>query len=242
MAIKIQKKVDITNEALWFFAAPPKGKEKQWKDNYSAKELAKFATNESGVFTKFITNLVKSQLGQRISASFEGEPEYDTYLPPTKNGPRNHDLCLWNKDLVIGIEAKVNEAFGNSIGEEYNKAELANRQDMIYRIKWLLETLAPNSTLKDSTISNLRYQLFTATAGTLLEAYNRGLSKCIVLVLSFREQTMTPNKKNDEEFKAFVNFFCREHTSNKKCFTVNGKEIECLFIKQEVITNNYTLQ
>lgn len=31
----------------WFKVAPPKGKDKQWKDGYSAKELAKYIVEEN---------------------------------------------------------------------------------------------------------------------------------------------------------------------------------------------------
>ena len=46
MKIEIQKTIKITNENEWFLLAPPKGKEKQWKDGFSAKELARFVISD----------------------------------------------------------------------------------------------------------------------------------------------------------------------------------------------------
>lgn len=241
MSITIKKTINITNDTKWFIAAPPKGKDKQWQDGYSAKELAKFATSNSPIFSDLITNVVKSSFKGRISTSFEGEPEAETKLPPKgSKGPRNHDLLLHNKHLVVGIEAKVNEPFGASINDEQEQAENENRTDMIERIKWLKSTILPDGEQEKEDSNHLKYQLFTATAGTLLEAYRRNLNKCIVLILSFRFEDVEPNKDNQTSFDSFVKIVCKE--GNKKTFKIrdyNGtdeiKEVECVFLKQDIV-------
>ena len=241
MSITIKKTINITDDTKWFIAAPPKGRERQWLDGYSAKELAKFATSNSSIFSDLIKNIVKNSFKGRISASFDGEPEAETKLPPKgSNGPRNHDLLLYNKHLVIGIEAKVNEPFGASIYDELKKAESENRTDMIERIKWLKSTILPDSEQEKEESNHLKYQLFTATAGALLETYRRNLNKCIVLILSFRAENMEPNNDNQTSFNSFVNTVCKE--GNKRTFKIRDynstdeiKEIECVFLKQDIV-------
>lgn len=240
MSITIKKNFTITNLNDWFIVAPPKGKEKQWKDGYSAKELAKFVTAYKEKFNELIKSIVTESFGSKISASFCGEPEAETKLPPKgSRGPRNHDLLLYNKDLVIGIEAKVNEPFGNrSILEEYEDAQKNNRQHMINRIDWLKRTILPAPQKEEA--NHLKYQLFTATAGTLLEAYRRKVKKCIVLVLSFEYDNQKSNDDNNNAFKKFVEIVCGTE-NNSRDFSVlddeskESRSITCKFVKKEIV-------
>lgn len=234
MKIEIQKTVKITNENEWFLLAPPKGKEKQWKDGYSAKELAKFVTSDYKMFTELIKNIVK-EVTNRVPKSFVGEPEAITSLPGSGLG-RNHDLLLYNDSLVIGIEAKVNEPYGESVGSEYfNPQATKNKQ---HRIDELMKIIVPNRTLKDLVISDLRYQLFTGTAGTLFEARKRGIQNCIFLVLSFRYEDEDTNHKNEESFTKFVEIVCEGQDNNT--FSVEGEKITCWFRKQEIVMSRPT--
>lgn len=241
MSIIIKKELTITEPNHWFIVAPPKGRDKQWKDGYSAKELAKFATTNSTIFNELIKDAVKNTFGRKVSASFYGEPEAETKLPPKgSNGPRNHDLLLYNKDLVIGIEAKVNEPFGNSIDDELKKAKNEKRSNMIERIDWLIKTILPEGNQRKVESMFLKYQLFTATAGTLLEAYRRHLNKCIVLILSFRLEGIEPNNENQTSFDNFVKTVCEGGTNRFfKIKDYNSKdeihEIECVFLKKEIV-------
>ena len=234
MSITIKKSFTITNVNDWFIVAPPKGKEKQWKDGYSAKELAKFVTANKEKFNELIKSIVTESFKSKISASFCGEPEAETKLPPKgSRGPRNHDLLLYNKDLVIGIEAKVNEPFGNSISEELKNADSENKKE---RIKWLKKTILPDPQKEEA--NQLKYQLFTATAGTLLEAYRRKVEQCIVLVLSFNENQES-NADNNKSFKDYVNLVCGEQKDYRSFYVSDGpgdpQEIKCRFVKKEIV-------
>lgn len=236
MKIEIKKTVRITNENDWFLVAPPKGKEKQWKDGYSAKELAKFVTSDQKKFTGLIKSLVK-EVVNRVPKSFVAEPEAITSLPGSGLG-RNHDLLLYNDYLIIGIEAKVNEPYGESIGSEYfNPKTTKNKQQ---RIDELMNIIVPKRTLNDLEISNLRYQLFTGTAGTLIEARKRGIKKCIFLVLSFRYEDEDTNHKNEESFTKFVEIVCEGQ--DKNTFSVEGESITCWFRTQEIVMSRPTYQ
>ena len=224
MNVTIKKSARITNETEWFLVAPPKKGIKQWKDGYSAKELAKYATSD-GNLQKLLQSILE-EIAFKTKGSFLGIPEAVTKLPKKGEG-RNHDLLLFNKDIIIGIEAKVNEEFGKKISEENEKAS-GNKQG---RIEELKKIVFQKSSVQN--VDELRYQLLTATGGTLLEAFNRNKSYCVFLVLSFHKFNEEANSDNKAAFKTFVDLVCGE-TKKSQIFTVKGKEITCWFIEREI--------
>lgn len=80
--------------------------------------------------------------------------------------------------VSIGVEAKVDEPFGETI-EEWRRGESVGKQR---RLRALLETLEV-STLPES----LRYQLVHRTAAPILEANRFGADTALLLVQSFDE-------------------------------------------------------
>ncbi len=244
MKIKIQKTLTIQDETEWFIAAPPQKGIAQWKDGKSAKEFAKYVTLGSKEFKAQIARIIKNSFGITVK-SLVGEPEAETKLPPKDaSGPRNHDLLLFddNNEIVIGIEAKVDEPFGDkSIYEEREKASTKKKN----RIDWLMEMLLPGKFIGDEEVKNFGYQLFTATAGTLLEARRRGVSRCIFVVLSFHNENEPKKNDNIKAFRAFVKLVCGKDLNHKK-FKVSDecmgeaeeKEIDCCFVMEEVRIHN----
>lgn len=234
MKVKIQKNFIIQTPEEWLFAAPPKGKENQWKDNYSAKELAKFATSLE--FVPFLSDLIKMM--ECKPSDVDCFPEEDTPLPYSSRGPRSHDLLVVGTDFIIGIEAKVNESFSETIQKEYENGS----QDKKNRIDWMKRIL-----LKDQSTpyDNLKYQLFSGTCGTLLEAYrsskkrNRDINKCMFLYLSFELKGNGGNKQNNEDFLNFCKAIKLDN--HKKIIKLNEpdkqseeKEIVCYVVKKSV--------
>lgn len=237
MKIEIKKTTIITDETDWFRVAPPKGREIQWKDGYSAKELAKFVTKKSQLFEDLITNVI-TETDNVITEALIGEPEVETKFPEGNREGRNHDLLLYNEtdDLIIGIEAKVKETFGsNSIYKEY--AGTKPNTDKYKRIEWIRSTIINGKKLDNPEIRNLKYQLFTATAGTLLEAYKRGKDKCILLVLSFHEGKKG-SQSNKSSFDDFVKVVDPENKGKEFIIKVGdndkGKAITCWFVYKEI--------
>ena len=224
MDITIKKTTAITNETEWFLVAPPKKGIIQWKDGYSAKEFAKFATL-NGNLQKLLQSILE-EISFITDDSFIGEPEYETKLPGQGEG-RNHDLLLYNKDLVIGIEAKVNEDFDETIKKKCKDAT----DNKINRIKELKKIVFRNPDSPD--VDELRYQLLTATAGTLLEAFEKDKELCVFLVLSFHKFDEEANSKNKAAFKTFVEIVCGE-SKKSQIFTVKGKKITCWFIERDI--------
>ena len=78
MGIIIKKTITIKDENDWFRVAPPKGKEKQWKDGYSAKEFAKFVSY--GDFKELVQSVL-NEISIKTRADFIGDPEVENKLP-----------------------------------------------------------------------------------------------------------------------------------------------------------------
>ena len=199
--MKLKKHLkNIVDLDSWFNECPPKKKEKQWVDGRSAMELAKYITKN--------LPLVPAELEEAISkvvpadAEFDWDAEYVTALPGAGEG-RNHDAVLYNEDIVITIEAKADETLGNLIGEELKNASV----NKLNRISKLLEYIFEGS-FKD--YQNLRYQLLTASVGTLLEAKKQNLATAVMTVLVFKtngdviEEKLASNHKDIEEFLTAV--------------------------------------
>ena len=242
MEIKIQKTLTIHDETDWLIAAPPQKGLAQWKDGKSAKELAKYATLGKKAFNNLINRVIKDCYGIKVK-SLTGEPEATTNLPFSTSGPRQHDLLLHddNNEIVIGIEAKVDEPFGDkSIYKENENASESKSK----RIKWLLNTLLPPQyqDINNENVKDIGYQLFTGVAGTLLEAYRRKAQKCIFLVISLHEANEN-NLDNENAFNGFVRIICGDNTHKmfKICEEGDSKrEIDCYFVYEKVAFSQQT--
>lgn len=235
MKVKIQKNFVIQTPEEWLFAAPPKGKDYQWKDNYSAKELAKFATSLE--FAPLLSDLIK-MMGCKNS-DVDCFPEEETPLPFSYRGPRNHDLLVVGQDFIIGIEAKVNEPFSETLQKEFEKGS----QDKKNRIEWMKSILLED---ESQSYNSLKYQLFSGTCGTLLETYrslekhNKDIKKCMFLVLSFDLEGNGGNKQNNEDFLNFCKAIKLDDQKKKKVKLNDPekqsetKEIVCYVVKKSI--------
>lgn len=106
-ALILKKNNQLINTVnLWGEIAPPKKKEKHWKDGRSAKELAKFMIESNGYLPKEIERIL-DEINFNENVSFIGEPESVTG-PIGRGEGRNHDLLLNGENkIIIGIEAKA---------------------------------------------------------------------------------------------------------------------------------------
>ncbi len=234
MSIIIQKVKDINDEVDWFLYAPPQGGKTQWKDGYSAKEFARFATRRKEFQTLINEVLKKCEL--KTGISFTCEPEALTSLPYS-SGPRHHDLLMRSQKLIIGIEAKVNETFGKTIEKETKDAGKAKNA----RIEWLTDTLFPDHKNCES-VDHLNYQLLTGLAGTLLEAKRADVKQCIFLIVEFIKEGEDANPRNQEDFERFEALLPTAIVSQamKRVFMVkepkekHGTKIGCWLVKKQV--------
>ena len=240
MKISIKKKVSIKSVEDWGYNAPPKDADVQWKDGRSAKELARFVTSDR--FAPFMSGVLKDW--KIKEQDLIAEPEAETYFPAKelgKNGPRNHDLLLIGKDCVIGIEAKVSESFDQTIKVVWDKSDKGENRKK--RILGLINFLSGEeySNVDDlpADIQDLRYQLFTATVGTVVEAIKNKKKKAVVLVLVFEGDVQKETdydkhiENNNNDYNDFVSKFF-----NQGWRMIQG--IECRIDKRVIrVANSY---
>ena len=189
---------NIIDHDSWYNVCPPKKGEKQWADGRSAKELAKYITKQ----LPFVPAEIENAVGSIVSANaeFDWDAEYVTNLPGIGEG-RNHDGILFNKDIVITIEAKADETLGNLIAEEIKTASV----NKLHRISSMLEYIFKGG-FKD--YQNLRYQLLTASVGSILEAQNKKCKTAVLIVLVFKSNGKVTEEKvtaNHKDVEAFLN-------------------------------------
>lgn len=171
----------------WFEIAPPEKGEKQWKPYHSASELADYFLHYEKEVPPEIDELLTEL---NISSNdFIGIPEHQTPFPADEfgeGGPRHHDLLLVAKDneVVIGIEAKATE----SLDKDVNKYKL-DTENRKKRYGGICEAILNQPIDK---CDGIKYQLLSATLGTLLETKDTPIKKAILLVLLFDSKIVPP--------------------------------------------------
>jgi hypothetical protein len=184
----------------------------QWRAGRSAMELARawFVSPSPRCPDELVDLLATHPLTSNAVIS-EGVPEHVTKLPEHGEG-RNHDLVLLghaaSRSILISVEAKVDEPFGETIGAYLTKLRrLSRRTRAPQRIEKLVSMVFGPSANPDSTPwFGLRYQLLTAVAGTAIEASLRDADIAAFVVHEFRTERVNPAKSsiNAADFRAFV--------------------------------------
>lgn len=212
----------------WLQKCPPGQEQKHWKNGRSAKELAKYWCKNPAVVPFEFEELLKKSKEFADIRIVIGSPEYETGFDRFRKG-RKHDLLLIgeqkNKKTVIGIEAKVDESFGNeSVGEYYLKSVLKKINGDKTNITDRIEQLLPALFHKPIAVNNLgiMYQLIHATAGLLAEAPKRDAEKALFVINIFR--TAKINKNKYEKNRTHLDFFV-ENISDKKYNRIENGEI-----------------
>jgi hypothetical protein len=110
-----------------------------------------------------------------------------------RSGPRNADLAITARDsrgvVAITVEAKADETFDDTVAGVFDAALerlLANpRSGAVARLVELAQSLLSSRVPGTSAVSELRYQLFTAVAGTLALAAAIEADRAVVVVHEF---------------------------------------------------------
>lgn len=199
-----------------------------WQEGRSAKLLARFALSES--FGDAI-NKILNDYGLSTNGSFKCIPECKSSFGKGmgRGGSRNHDALLIGDDCVVGIEAKVSEPFGSRIMEKTKGKNGMTRADKLSQFL-----------CGDNDVSDIGYQLFAATYGTMKAAIDEGRENCVMLVVVFngnvkKERNYCVNiKKNEDDFD---NFKQSLQDIENDCITreIDGKRIKC-WIKKVIVT------
>ena len=146
--------------------------------------------------------------------SWDAEPEARLRFDTFPGEPRNTDLLVIANDAfgpyMLAVEAKADEPYGDTLGTVLAAAlerHIENpRSNGISRIDGLATLLLKPRCAGQPKAGDLRYQLFTACAGALAEAYRRGLTRAVMLVHEFITPATTDVKhaRNASDLRLFL--------------------------------------
>jgi hypothetical protein len=207
--MKISKNGNIISTVgEWFQYAPPKRGEKQWKDNRSAKELARYWTERT-------LEGASEPIRRLLQAAFEDVtleeawPECRICIDSFPGEHRNCDLVVRARSSVAGeirihIEAKAYESFGDKIGPYYDKKLQEAQSNLPARMRKLVRDVLKSELTEE--IRALRYQLLHSTYAACLDAERAGAKAAILLVHEFDSASAkkAEMKKNEAAWKQFL--------------------------------------
>ena len=174
----------------------------------SAKEIAKAWIGPDGprVPRDFVDFLKSQEEFDGIEIT-EAVPEQKVPLDDFRGNTRNTDLAVTGKSekglVAIGVEAKVDEPFGDLIGEYLDK-ERPEKSNVPKRIDHLSRSMFGRAV--DGEIRGIRYQLLHASAAVLIRAKSIGAAHAVFLVHEFITDKWDEKKarENMEDFQRFV--------------------------------------
>ena len=195
----------------WYNYAPPMDKDKHWKDGRSAKELANYIIGGEGYLPQELEDILEKDIKCPQDIILEGEPEAITGLKSRGRG-RTHDLLLVKEnEVVVGIEAKVDEPFDETVCEIIKDSKTSKGK--YERLEDLYECIY-NSKINNQ---NLRYQLLTATVGTLKEAKKAKAKKAVLVIITFKSESADKSKikQNKKDLDDFINTISPMYKQNE---------------------------
>ncbi len=200
----------------WKQYAPPKDKEGQWVCGRSAYELARIWCREGTDPDPpaELVNLLRRHPDIGPLTFNQGTPECPIPFDRFRGEPRNVDLAIEACDsegaVAITIEAKADEPFSQRVDEALAAAverRLENpRSQGLSRIQQLAVSLFGPHEKGLPHIGDLRYQLLTATVGTLAYAKHIGSTRGILVIHEFvtKKTSDKRHKINQQDLDAFV--------------------------------------
>lgn len=166
-----------------------------WKKSYSAMTTAACWEAADGKLPPEVNQIfqVSGQSDLLDLKLLAAIPEWEVKIPGGVRPSHTDVLALARNDenlVVIGVEAKVDEPFGPTLGEK--RSEESNGQSE--RINYLHAALGLDTSLND----NIRYQLLHRTVSALRTAQDFHAGSAVMLVHSF-----SPTHRWREDFSAF---------------------------------------
>lgn len=158
-----------------------------WKEGRSAYELARWWIEGDG------EEAVLALLREHFDSPHihTAVPEAQTAFDEWPGGTRNHDLLLACTDgtgpLVVGVEAKADETYGQTVAAYRAAAEKrpdsGESTNAPQRLEGLTRNLAGSTPDEDPALRPLRFQLFSALAGTIAAASAEGAKRAVLLIV-----------------------------------------------------------
>jgi hypothetical protein len=200
------RKYEIHDLEDWFKFCPPEGKEKQWVDYRSAKEMARFWLNKDNHenFKRFIC--------RKIDA-FEFDYIVPEYLSKFDSfgKPRQHDLLISEKNnqTIITVEGRADEPFGNlTFGENFKNTIDEKLLNGDSKALDRMINLYQHYFKDNSAVLSIMYPLAYWFAGSLIDAIKFDTENIIMVLQEFRSGATTAEKlqNNHVEFDKFIEF------------------------------------
>lgn len=244
MIISNKNNTVITDITSWKNAFIEVDNSKHWKEGRSAHSLA----------TYFLSPAIEQSLGmlkikeclnacgygdvEYTHARIEHESRFDTY----RSG-RMQDMVIWalcgKCRIVVCIEAKVDETFGDTLSDAYNESlkyvKLHPASKRKARIEGLCQKylkIQPAEILEENGI---RYQLLHYLAGSISEAkgYGNIVFMPIMVFKTSENYDFTKTKKNKEDYDAFMRTLNFAYDNQKQIYknTIDGVEIFTCYIE-----------
>jgi hypothetical protein len=202
-------RAEIKSVEDWGRLAAPAAVE-HWKDGRSAKELAKAWIEGAGL--RSLSELFESLDDTRDFQVEEAVAEAQIAFDDFPGGKRNHDLLIRGRcaagPIVIGLEAKADETFGQTIAT-YRRDALAARTagkttNAPERLENLLQDIGNISLSRNPGFGDLRYQLFSGVAGTLAAAQEGQVAAFVVHEFATEMTTEKKRVMNGTALAEFV--------------------------------------
>jgi hypothetical protein len=213
--MRLEKNGALINSLTdWERLAPPKHKS-QWVEGRSAYELARAWCGTRGpAVPDGIRKILDSLELTRGLIIEQAYPEHRITFDSHGGEPRNADLAfvghVGDSTIAVTIEAKADEAFGKTVAETVATAlERAIQNPLsqgVRRVEHLVRALFTSRGDGRPKVSDLRYQMLTATAGTIAFALAEEAATAVLLVHEFVTNKTDDHlhARNLEDFRAFL--------------------------------------
>ena len=180
----------LTTIDQWRRFASPK-RDIHWKDGRSAKENARAWIDAAPSLQPDIAHVLGGCRGIGPLRQWRAEPEARIAMDKFRGEQPNIDLLLVAEDdhgpVVIAIEAKADEEFGDKLADQYRRARAKRlskpRSNLVARIEALLDRFSLD--IEQRHVQQLRYQLLTATTAVLEEAKRQSSARAVLIVHEF---------------------------------------------------------
>lgn len=190
----------LTTIDEWHRFAPPK-RDIHWKDGRSAKENARAWFAAAPNFQPDVAQALEDCPDFGPLRFWRAEPEARIPIDRYRGEQPNIDLFLVAEDdhglMVIAIEAKADETFGDTLADRRRRAEAAfasnPRSKALARMEELIDRFGLD--FRHPHVPRLRYQLLTATAALLEEAQRRSSKRAVLIVHEFVTPLTDPAKR-----------------------------------------------
>jgi hypothetical protein len=190
----------LTTIDQWHRFARPK-RDIHWKDGRSAKENARAWLDAAPSLQPDVAQTLGACRDIGPLRQWCAEPEARVPIDTFRGEQPNIDLLLVAEDnhgpVVIAIEAKADETFGNELADQYRRARAARasnpRSKTVDRIEALLDRFA--LAIDQRRVPELRYQLLTATAAVLAEASRYSSQRAVLIVHEFVTPLTLPERR-----------------------------------------------